>query len=324
MKNTNKTVQNSESAHGLPKEVTIAVLAALLALAAFIWISVSGRQAEEKSGLGLGLQTERQGAADNVSARAEAGDAEAQYRIAHDYIRKNDWANAVPWLEKAAAQGHGKAQNNLGVAYVQGLGVAKDNAKACELFKSAYQQLKDAKTADNLGMCLDERHTASGYAEAFEYFQIAAEKGDSHAQNALAQMYEKGEGTKMDKEKAIYWYRQAIIQNGNVESAYALGLMYARNEGFPKNKSNSTAAYMLLKSAWIKAAGRERQRLAEANLPKLLEELEANMPKEIKAQALEIEKFIKNHQMKDVLSRLEKLPFISPQEEEKALEPLAF
>lgn len=38
MKNTNKTVQNSESAYGLLKGMTIGVLTALLALAAFVWI----------------------------------------------------------------------------------------------------------------------------------------------------------------------------------------------------------------------------------------------------------------------------------------------
>jgi TPR repeat protein len=43
--------------------------------------------------------------------------------------------------------------------------------------------------------------------EAFELYKIAAEKGHSKAQNNLGLLYENGEGTDSDLEKA--WYKQA-------------------------------------------------------------------------------------------------------------------
>lgn len=49
--------------------------------------------------------------------------------------------------------------------------------------------------------------------KAFEYFKRSALKNDPLAQNNLGWMYEHGEGTEINIEKAEYWYRIAS-ENG--------------------------------------------------------------------------------------------------------------
>ena len=69
-----------------------------------------------------------------LTAQAEAGDAEAQYRLACRYSKGDDvtqdYGKAIAWLEKAAAQNHPDAEYNLGALYGDGTMVPKDTAKA--------------------------------------------------------------------------------------------------------------------------------------------------------------------------------------------------
>ena len=45
--------------------------------------------------------------------QAEGGDAEAQFLVGRYYMHQDDWANAMPWFDKAAAQGHPTAGHTL-------------------------------------------------------------------------------------------------------------------------------------------------------------------------------------------------------------------
>ncbi len=66
---------------------------------------------------------------EKCSALAEIGDANAQYFIAEIYFIRQD-TKVVYWLEKAARQGHIRAQSRLGSLYQQGNFVAADWSKA--------------------------------------------------------------------------------------------------------------------------------------------------------------------------------------------------
>ena len=89
-------------------------------------------------------------------AKAEQGDVEAQYQLGRFYMHRNDWVAAIPWYERAAAQGHAKAQNNAGVAYMEGRGVAVDYDKGCDYLTAAHAQLQTAHSAENVQMCQEE------------------------------------------------------------------------------------------------------------------------------------------------------------------------
>lgn len=76
-----------------------------------------------------------------VTARAEAGDAHAQFALGEAYSRgqgvAKDERAARRWYEKAAAQKLAQASRRLGEMYASGAGGRKDRKKALELWIAA-------------------------------------------------------------------------------------------------------------------------------------------------------------------------------------------
>lgn len=69
----------------------------------------------------------------------------------------------------------------------------------------------------------------------FEKILIKAKEGDAIAQNSLAASYATGDGVKKDLDKAVYWYRQASLNN-DPDAFYNLALMHLFGEGMNKNE----------------------------------------------------------------------------------------
>ena len=95
----------------------------------------------------------------NLSPLAQAGNVEAQYRVAimqqNGLIGSENLKEAANWMRKAAEQGHAMAQHGLGFMYMEGEGVEKDIPKAIEwLEKAANQGLAGSLTT--LGMIYQE------------------------------------------------------------------------------------------------------------------------------------------------------------------------
>ena len=83
-------------------------------------------------------------AAQLLSPFAEAGNAEAQHRLAIMYqnglgVAQHD-ALAVRWMQAAADSGYAIAQHGLGFMYLEGECVEKDPARAVEWFQKAADQ----------------------------------------------------------------------------------------------------------------------------------------------------------------------------------------
>ncbi len=114
-----------------------------------------------------------------LKAAAQAGDAEAQYRLGMLHILglyvPTDYKQTFTWLEKAAQQGHVYAQYELGSFYHPNK----------ELFV-----IRDSKKANDL------------FAKALPRLQKMADQGDAYALRILADMYNRGKGVKEDKKKA--------------------------------------------------------------------------------------------------------------------------
>lgn len=70
-------------------------------------------------------------------AAAERGHAESQNRVATSLLAERKFNEAFALFEKAAAQGHPAATNNLGTHYDLGLGANQDRKKAFELYVKA-------------------------------------------------------------------------------------------------------------------------------------------------------------------------------------------
>jgi hypothetical protein len=121
-----------------------------------------------------------------LKRKAADGDKDAQCTLADIYaddtrVNTYDVNQAVFWYEKAALQGHTKAQCLLGASYFQGMGVAQDTEKAEQwLIKSA--QGGDA----------DGQYTLGGFyfmkpdiVKAKYWLEKAAEQGHEESKTML-------------------------------------------------------------------------------------------------------------------------------------------
>ena len=164
----------------------------------------------------------------------------------------NAW-NAEPdigAMSKAAEQGNGNAQFNLGWMYENGRGVAKNEAEAVRWYRKAAEQ-GTAQAQCNLGgEYKNGRGVAKNDAEAARWFRKAAEQGDAQAQRTLALLYAMGSGVQKNYIEAYKWYNLCAA------SADAVGA------------ARSAKARQWLEHMMTPAQIAEAQRLSAAFVPK--------------------------------------------------------
>ena len=151
-----------------------------------------------------------------LKRKADAGDPEAQYRLADEYQGgkshhlKSDWKKVVYYSEKAAEQGHLAAQDLLAFCYYYGRGgVEKD------LEKAKYWKRKGAEQGDvraQCGLAFYYEANAAGladYQEAFKWYLRAANQDAAHAQYKVASSYFEGLGVDRNIDLAFEWAQKA-------------------------------------------------------------------------------------------------------------------
>ena len=137
--------------------------------------------------------------------------------------------------QKAAEEGHAKAQTNLGIMYRKGRGVSQD---------------------DN---------------EAVSWYRRAAEQGDAVAQYNLGVMYEKGRSVSQDDNEAVSWYRRAAEQ-GDARAQYNLGVMYAKGRDVHQNFVLAHTWYSLAAASGHDTAADVQNQLGRLMTPAEVEE----------------------------------------------------
>ena len=179
-------------------------------------------------------------------AKAEQGDAEAQNEVGLCYINgqgvERDDTQAEEWFRKAAEQWNTDAQDNLGVCYTNGWGVTRDDTRAVVWYQTAADQ----------GNCCAQNHLANcyyyglgvvlDYTQAAEWYRKAAEQGYADAQYNLGLCYINGEGVEQDDAQAAEWYRKAAEQ-GDAAAQYNLGLCYSHGRGVERDDAQAVTWY---------------------------------------------------------------------------------
>ncbi|HGN1706071.1 TPA: tetratricopeptide repeat protein [Providencia rettgeri] len=114
---------------------------------------------------------------------AQHGNIKAQNQLGIMYFNgtesKQDYVQAMEWIQKAAEQGYDVAQNNLGVIYFQGLGTQKD------------------------------------YTLALKWLQNIANNNIANAQFNLALMYLDGLGIEQNHQEALQWFQKVEQQKAH-------------------------------------------------------------------------------------------------------------
>ena len=171
---------------------------------------------------------------------AEKGDKKAMLRLAQHYRNeKKDVKEAIKWYEKAAEKGLADAQHELGVCYLDGTGVKKDLDKAEEWLKKAHAS-GCARSEALIARVGESRERQKKIKQLLP----GAEKGDVKVQYELACLY-KEEGEKAD---AFKWYEKAA-QSGHLDAMFWLSYCYSQGEGVNMDPDKAEA---LLKEAAAK------------------------------------------------------------------------
>ena len=145
---------------------------------------------------------------------ALSGNMEAQYLLSKLIAKGTpslpvDAADGIKLLQSAADKGYAPAQNELGLRYQKGTGVAVNPAEAVKWYQKASDQNHVAAQV-NLGLLLVKGDGISqDFAKALLLFQKAAEAGDSWGLNNLGSMHEMGWGVAKDIGKARQFYQQS-------------------------------------------------------------------------------------------------------------------
>jgi TPR repeat protein len=175
---------------------------------------------------------------EELMARAEFGDTEAQSTIAFMYAKavgvEQDLKLAMQWYQMAAEQGHVTAQFNLGVMYAKGRGVKQDFKEAFNWYSIA-AEAGDASaqvalsSMYSLGIGVDKDEMA-----AYKWCLRAAKRGHLNSMYKLGEMYQKGTGIYQDHGEAYKWFKKAAHRN-HIKAQMILGFMYGKGEGVERD-----------------------------------------------------------------------------------------
>lgn len=179
---------------------------------------------------------------------ADAGYAYAMIQIGDYYLYDYD---GIDQAEKAfppyrKAQEQGVVSEGLGLCYEYGIGVETNNAEAFKYFElAANNNYVVAKY--HTGRCyLDGLGVKANEEEAFRWFMDAAQQGNTAAQYNVGKLLLKGKGTAMDKSQGLEWLTKAAEEN-HAAAQYEMGNCYLMADGVIENED--TAMYWFDRAA---------------------------------------------------------------------------
>ena len=119
---------------------------------------------------------------------------------------------AITDLKEIAYAGDINAQVQLGVIYLRGDGVARDDAEAVKWLRKAADQ--DSPLAERYlaEMYFKGRGVPADNAEAAKWLRLAAEQGDAESEHNLAALYTQGLGVPRNMKEAANWMRKAAFR----------------------------------------------------------------------------------------------------------------
>lgn len=145
----------------------------------------------------------------NLRARAEAGDAEAQFEygmaLQFGIDALPDHQAAAAWLRRAAEQEHLEGQFALALMYLSGKGVEQDCTEAANwLLRAASRDHRESQFT--LGMLYQNCDPETrDFVESAAWLRTAAQAGHFMAMSLLADLYASGQGVIKDPVLASMW-----------------------------------------------------------------------------------------------------------------------
>ncbi|MEI9902938.1 MAG: tetratricopeptide repeat protein [Asticcacaulis sp.] len=114
-----------------------------------------------------------------------------------------DYAQALTWYQKAADQGYDPARYNIGNMYINGEGVAVDEAKGLDLIEQAAGNGLAKAQSRMATICHDGDYgVARDPVKAYGWALLATDGGDEDAADLIDQMDSANELTDDQKQQA--------------------------------------------------------------------------------------------------------------------------
>ena len=191
-----------------------------------------------------------------LEKEANQGNSKAQHDLGILYLEGKDISKderkAFQWFEKSAKNKYGKAQYQVSFMYAEGIGVGKDLRKALEWIKKSAQQGYPLAQYD-LGLMYGKGlEVGKDFRKMFEWMKKSAQQGYPPAQYHLGAMYRGGIGTTKNEANAIEWYKKC--EHDQVQAQYDLGIIYW-------NRKNYSASFK-----WFLKAARNGDKDAQVAL----------------------------------------------------------
>lgn len=151
-------------------------------------------------------------------------DVAATMALATAAVERGDHAAALALWGPLAHAGIGRAQNNIGACFSEGLGVERDPALALRWLGLAAEGGDPVGQRNLAALHFKGEGVAQSDAEAMRLYRLAAEQGDAPAQDMLSWMLLEG-GNTADRAEALRW-AQAAAEGGIATSMTRLGMMH--------------------------------------------------------------------------------------------------
>ena len=164
---------------------------------------------------------------------AKQEDAEALHHLGIVLASKNNHIQtpeSIVYLAKSAQLGFIGSQLILGLAYLEGDGIAQNPIKGIKLLEQAAIQGNDEAQVRLARLYTSSNGPVpSDYSKAFSYFQKAALQNNIDACTGLGFCYMNGYGVKVDQEKAAHYFEKAA-QQGDVTAQINLAHLLQESE----------------------------------------------------------------------------------------------
>ena len=153
-------------------------------------------------------------------------------------VERGDHAAALALWGPLAHAGVGRAQNNIGACFAEGLGVERDPALALRWLSLSAESGDPVGQRNLAALHFKGEGVTQSDAEAMRLYRLAAEQGDAPAQDMLSWMLLEG-GDVADRTEALRWAR-AAAEAGIATSMTRLGMMH--HDALGVERSADTAA----------------------------------------------------------------------------------
>ena len=185
---------------------------------------------------------------DDYRRQAERGEPRGQYNLGVSYLKGNgvekNEAEAYKWFRLSALQGFADAEICLALCLGSGIGVKKNGAEAAEWMRRAadhgHEKAKEL-VRTMLKPTMPETRTIN-----IEDTLKAADRGDAQAQYDMGFLYSRGLEGKVEKDdvKSAKYYRLAAEQ-GFMLAQHNIGCCYATGRGVAKDYAEAQKWFVL-------------------------------------------------------------------------------